>query len=427
MMRVFAAAARDWSSETSDKPKNLSITHSALPHLPDELRTELTTTFCEDLQARRALAPLLLFPELPGYSIWQESLRDLDVEPDWPPLMRAVAQTLDHQSQLATDARWMKVFFWLAVGELNFSEEEMIREIVGYPDYGDLHHVRPMIRASEISMVGMASDDGAPTNWPSTFWVKCLRDTPCMERILGESSPAIPPVSTTPHQLASVRNDVIHHFFETLDTTATHARHDTAFGAALYSLSILEELTRIAAATSIMGRFALRSLLECAITLTYLATKDGPQLWRSYRVYGAGQAKLALLKLEEDEGTPEYVDLEELERLANDDAWEEFVEINLGHWDRSNLRKMSDEADVRSLYDRYYPWTSAYLHSHWSALRDSCFQHCTNPLHRLHRIPRAGTRMLPDVLADACAIVDETLSVLAKLYPPFVPRVSLTS
>ena len=424
IMRRIATTARDWSQETAEKPKDLAITHSGLPDLPQELRTKVMAIICEDLAARRALAPLLLFPELPGYSIWHESLDELDVKPDWPPLMTAVARTLYHQSEEATDARWMKQFFLLAVGKLHLPTQEMVRQIVQYPDYGDLRAVRPFIRASEIGMVGL---DPPPTNWATTFWTKCLNETPCMQRTSTQSSPVISPIGTTAEQIASVRKDVIEHFFASLHTTATDPRHDTSFGTALYSLSILEELVGILAPTSIMTRFALRTLLECTLTLVYLAYKDDPDLWKSYRVYGAGQAKLALLKLEEDEGAAQYVNVEELEELANDDAWEEFLEINLGHWDRSTLLRMAEEAGMRSLYDRYYPWTSAYLHGHWSAIRDSSFQHCMNPLHRLHRIPRSGARPLPDVLVDACAIVDETLSVLANLYPPFVPRVSLRS
>jgi len=427
MMRHIATTALDWSRETPEKPKDLGITHSALPDLPQELRTKVMVIICDELAARRALAPLLLFPELPGYSIWQESLDGLDVEPNWPPLMRAVARTLYHQSQEATDARWMKLFFSLGVGQLHLPSKEMVREIVQYPDYGDLRAVRPIIRASEGAMASLESSEGPSKNWATTFWTKCLDETPCAQRIPTQSAPVIPPIGTTAQQIATVRNVLIKHFFATLESTATDPRHDTSFGTALYSLSILEELVRIQAATSIMARFALRTLLECTITLVYLAHKDDSDLWESYRVYGAGQAKLALLKLEEDEGPAEYVNLEELEELANDDAWEEFVEINLGHWDQSTLLRMAEEGGVRSLYDRYYPWTSAYIHGHWSAIRDSSFQHCMNPLHRLHRVPRSGARPLPDLLVDACAIVDQTLSVLANLYPPFVPRVSLRS
>lgn len=426
IMQRIATTTLEWTRQTANKPEGLGITHSALAELPQELRTKVMAIICQDLPARRALAPLLLFPELPGYSIWEESLDRLDVEPDWPPLMQAVARTLYHQSQEATDARWMKVFFSLAAGQLHLPSEDSVREIVEYPDYGDQHAVRPTIRAGEGAMTGLQNMEGPSTNWPTTFWAKCLDETPCMRRVPAQSTPVIPPAGTTTQQISSVRNNLIQHQFATLETTATDPRHDTSFGTALYSLSILEELLRIGAATSITARFALRTLLECAVTLAYLAHEDAPDLWKSYRVYGAGQAKLALLKLEEDEGPPQYVTLGELEELANEDVWQEFVEINLGHWDRTTILRMADKAGIRPLYDRYYPWTSAYLHGHWSAIRDSSLQHCMNPLHRLHRVPRSSARPLPDVLVDACAIVDETLSVLANLYPPFVPRVSLS-
>ena len=68
-------------------------------------------------------------------------------------------------------------------------------------------------------------------------------------------------------------------------------------------------------------------------------------------MYGTGQAKLAFLKLAdlEDQDIPSYVTLEELEELANEDRWKEFVDIDLGNWAKLDLRRMSDEAGVKDL------------------------------------------------------------------------------
>src|SRR5215208_8280936 len=60
-------------------------------------------------------------------------------------------------------------------------------------------------------------------------------------------------------------------------------------------------------------------------------------------------------------------------------------------------------------YDRYYGWASAFSHGHWGAVRDSVLQTCQNPLHRLHRIPRATRRTLEDDVHDACRLVDQVL------------------
>jgi len=49
--------------------------------------------------------------------------------------------------------------------------------------------------------------------------------------------------------------------------------------------------------------------------------------------YGAGQAKLALLKREDmSSHKPRFVTQAALEALANEDNFQVYVEINLGHW-----------------------------------------------------------------------------------------------
>ena len=178
----------------------------------------------------------------------------------------------------------------------------------------------------------------------------------------------------------------------------------------------------IGISSSVIARHAIRSILESYITLGYLAKRDDPELWSSYRVYGAGQAKLALIKLEESTDQPEFVTQETLERLANEDIWQEFLAINVGHWDKINTRIMSEKAGLKEIYDRYYPWTSQFVHGQWGAIRDSVFQTCMNPLHRLHRIPVESTRMLPDTIADASFIMNGVLGLVDELYPPFTLR-----
>jgi Family of unknown function (DUF5677) len=104
----------------------------------------------------------------------------------------------------------------------------------------------------------------------------------------------------------------------------------------------------------ISARMSLRTLLECFVTLAYLVKRDSDELWRAYRAFGAGQVKLAFIKLNESEGKVGYVKTESLERLANEDMWQEFLPISLDHWEKTNLRAMSQQADVKEGYDQYY-------------------------------------------------------------------------
>ena len=182
----------------------------------------------------------------------------------------------------------------------------------------------------------------------------------------------------------------------------------------------------VGASTSIGARFGLRVLLESYVTLAYLLAKDEMEMWRSYRVYGAGQAKLAALKLEEAVGHPLSISVERLRGIANEDIWEEFVDIDLGHWARVNLRQLAINAGVKEDYDRFYSWTSTYAHGHWGAVRSVVFDTCGNPLHRLHRIPREEPLAQPDSIADAVELVDKTLALVDKAYLGFPDRLAVT-
>src|SRR5690348_6126955 len=52
---------------------------------------------------RRLLASLNLFRELPARELWEGALTEERGAPDWAVLEKAVAATLNHQSQEATD------------------------------------------------------------------------------------------------------------------------------------------------------------------------------------------------------------------------------------------------------------------------------------------------------------------------------------
>ena len=179
--------------------------------------------------------------------------------------------------------------------------------------------------------------------------------------------------------------------------------------------------------TRIVGAVALRSLAEVCITLRYLRKTDLPAMWQSYRVYGAGQAKLASGKPQQMHGDlPTFLDESTLHSIANEDIWQEFLDIDVGHWASSNLRKLATDCGAKDIYDKYYDWSSGFIHGSWAAVRDTNFVSCHNPLHRLHRIPRVAHRSLNWVEPDAIGLVNEMITALEGLFPSDekIPRVA---
>lgn len=119
----------------------------------------------------------------------------------------------------------------------------------------------------------------------------------------------------------------------------------------------------------------------------------------------------------------EIVDAQAMGHIANEDKWQEYVPINLGNWDTSDLRTISTQVGEKELYDKYYPYTSGYIHANWGAVREASFQMCLNPLHRMHRIPRFGLPVLPNSTEDCRYLVNKIFELVDELYPSFKDRI----
>lgn len=399
----------------------IPVTLSGIASMPQAARDAIIEAITADDTSRVALACLTAFKDLPARELWAARLGEPKPPLDWMPLMSGIARTLSHQSQESTDCQWASMYFRITSGQLKLPTDELNHQITDYPDFGDQRTVRPSIRATEVTM---DNNYRIETGWSEKFWKQCLRETPCQSapsRDTRISSEAVVSVEKVDRAI----DRLVKHSGGSLQTTAVDPKHDTIFGTALYCLGILREVAEFSANGAIGGRMGLRAVLECYVTLAYLMKKNDEALWKSHRVYGAGQGKLAFLKIDEIEDAserPAYVSADTIGLLANEDQWQEYLPIDVGDWEKSDLRKRSEFAGVKADYDRYYSWTSAYVHGNWGAIRTSVLTTCFNPLHRLHRIPQRYPRPLGDVVPDLIYLVDKILTLVDTAYPPFEAR-----
>ena len=402
--------------EHEQKEQIHDITLTSIADLEDTVRTELVRVIVEPTEVSSALSSLLFFDALPGRECWEKHLPQ--VEPDLDRLMVAVSAVLPHQSQQATDCRWLRLMTKAAAGKMFLPREEahLADELLNYPNKYDQHQVRPTIRAME----GAISSFNAPDlTWPTAFWNESRVKTGCIKAPQQDSQPSFDG-TVTRQNISEIRNHLEEHWQQTYPTTAIDHKHDAVFGMAFYCLRILEEMMGIGIWNSVLGRLGLRTILETRINLNYLLVKDDPALWRKWREYGAGQAKLNALKFDESIDPPKYIDVASIEQIASEDKREEFLSVNLASWSGRDLRRVSEEVNLKDTYDQFYSWTSGYSHGMWGSIRESCYQICANPLHRLHRHPQ---RMpLHDTVDDAAMLVDEVIQHVDEAYPTFGQR-----
>jgi len=415
---VRVDADGDELARTLDKPPDINhvvvVDQTKLAEITDDQFQSFIAILLGYPLGYSALRPILRIECLPGKERWKRALDMDSADDDWTRLAQAIAGVLDHQSEKSTDIRWFKLILTIISGhmQLHVSMSDRAEELRLFPDNGDMRRVRPFIRSREMML-----RRNPPSVWVNQFWNELLSKTRCIDPTRQEEY-TVGMTTIDPGALYVARRDVIQRFLQNMKALRVDARLDSSFGLVLYALSIIEELGRHRLQTRILGRLALRALVEANITLHYLIEKDNDGLWKSYRVYGAGQAKLAFLKAQELQGDlPPFIDEDALHSIANEDTWQEYLDIDIGHWANSNLRKLAMECGSKDLYDKYYDWASAFAHSHWGAVRDTNFLNCHNALHRLHRIPRLAHRRLNTVEADALELVNDMISRRERLFP----------
>jgi hypothetical protein len=417
---------RHRADQPSD-PEKLSfdaiLDFDSIALVSDDLFHEFFALIATHTRAKDALRPLLLISSPPGIARWHQALQTNDSEQDASQLAAAIARCLDHQSESSTDIRFLKVAVPIVAGRLKFGPgmEERVQEILEFPNRGDLRSVRPSVRAMEVSV---RRHPRPP--WVREFWNECVNGTPCIDPTDLRSELKRSAAILDPRNVFGCRQRLATRFFEVKTSERTDARLDATFGLVLYALSIIATLAVTRSHETMLGRLAIRALVEARVTLAFLASRDELKLWNQWRVYGAGQVKLAFLKAQESTSDlPTFYDSEELQQLADEDIWQEHLDIDLGHWTKGNLRWMAAEAGEKDLYDRYYAWSSTFVHAQWGAVRDTDYVTCHNPLHRLHRIPRAIARRQASVETDAAQLLNGMLVLVESLYPGGEPLLRL--
>ena len=122
-------------------------------------------------------------------------------------------------------------------------------------------------------------------------------------------------------------------------TTEVDARHDTTFGITLFAINLAIGAGRGNVHRRAEGRLVLQTIVESYVTLKFLEQKDDPTMWLQYRNYGIGQSKLTLLKNLRVEDLPDFINLDDLQRYANEDISQEFTTINLSPEQRGTSAK----------------------------------------------------------------------------------------
>lgn len=423
-----------WIQKNKRSYKINGITHTDIASYDGILRKRFINHIVRQA-GTDALKPILLFKDMPAYDDWRDTLGGVDVDPEaaYRQLAESLADVMFHQTQEATDVRWVKLMGSIIAGKISMPGE-MIDKFIEYPEKYDQRSVRPSIRSSEMatSMTNVMGGVAVANEWPIVFWRRLQDETICMpefsnqkEEMLGRYKSESDDKKHYNTILPRIRESLVFHSLSTSTTTGVDPRHESVFGLAIYALDVFIENVILTVGGTSSGRVNARIIFETYITLKYLIQKEqnGDNLWATYRDYGIGQFSLIDRKYKEEGFISNMVDPSTVDLIANEDKWQEYVSINLGNWDSSDLRTISIYVGEKGLYDKYYSYTSGFIHANWGAVREASMQRCLNPLHRAHRIPRFELPVLPSTNEDCRQLVNKVLEIVDRTYPSFTNRV----
>ena len=118
------------------------LDHHQIAKLSQENFSVLFDPILADDVARERLGALLLFDGLPDRSHWEAYLERPSDDDAFGWLANGVAVAFDHQSQEATDCRWVRLCAKLAIGKMHFAPRRGAERVLERAARAGSHHRR---------------------------------------------------------------------------------------------------------------------------------------------------------------------------------------------------------------------------------------------------------------------------------------------
>jgi hypothetical protein len=365
------------------------------------------------------LSPLTVLYRAKDYPEFNEAFNvpEIHFEKRLKRLVNAIEIYFPHQSNEATDLRFFKLAFHLFAGKIHISKDatNAIEVLSNYPhtshDNEKMAAYRSIIRAMEGSFGESENSD-----FISDFWKRIGMITRCSPvRIMRDEN-------TFDHQpFIKKYQKILEYVVNSYKAESLlNDKFDVIIGSITYALKIFCEVNNNNLGNGVLGRPAVRILIEILIILKYLLKRENenPEIWLEYKLYGIGKYKIILLKARENEleesahFVPPVVDM-----LVNEIKWEEFIDVDLKYFDKQGIREKSIEVGEKYLYDLFYDYDSSFAHGLWGAIRETSMLKCNNASHQYHIVPDIfAVQNLPDVKADCFNIMMRLLDFLKQNY-----------
>ena len=368
--------------------------------------------------AKEALAPLTIFLTVSKAPVFAECFycRNQSTEDRCETIIQTMRNIMDHQSNEATDIRFVVLYFSLLSGRMHLLEKQL-NLLMAYPTckHTDeiMHMARPTVRSLEMMLLTFEKTESV---YIKEFW-RCVSEmTDCDIFIVKFSKEKrnITAYMENLHEVFAYLSELF------VSTDPLDEKMNVLLGIATYSYKRLKEIYEHQLFNSISGRSCVRVLIEDYIMMKYLVKNEHSHdnIWRDYQLYGMGLYKLVLARHRENNVSEQsHFDERYVEALVNEFKNEEFLDMDTKYFDKQNIRLKAESVGEKDLYGLYYDYDSSFEHGLWGAIRESSLLKCNNPAHRNHCVPDIEDKTrLKTVLPDCVMVMNKTVCFLNELY-----------
>ncbi len=397
----------------------------------NEIREKLAEIRIID-ELRSNISPLVsLYQECPLRLFYDEEYlnsRMPSMEFAFGVLKRVVSDCYDRMSRPAALAQTTVMYIYGMTGTIKRAEGVEIGDLNAILSYPDTSESREIASSSRAFMKILMHYNDNRSKWCEYFWRHGYIISPCevLEEAIPESTDsdtdALKDFAIITQQYKQDLYDEIDRFWDKFELDLAHPEKDEVLGGLIARQARFA--TSIATESNLcsfdIGRILMRCMVDTHITIIWLIKKNDDTLYRQFIDYGVGQDKLISEHISDKsdginaESFPAGKDL--FEKLSIDSDYD-FSIVNVGHWAGKSTRRIAQEAGCMDVYDLSYSSLSASIHGSWNEISKVNLQHCYNPLHRFHRIPKfEKPPILLDIVDHAALIMYESFNAWADYY-----------
>lgn len=368
--------------------------------------------------AKEALSPLTVIFTTSKAPIFSECFYcpGQSVKDRCKSIIQVMHDIMEHQSNEATDIRFVVLYFNLLSGKLHLEKEQVdLLDAYVKSKHTDeiMHKARPTVRALEGTILTFEIPEVA---YLKMFW-RCVSEmTECSIFAIKfpEEKRSITSYMGNLHEVLTYLSDLF------VSTDPLDEKMNVLLGIATYSYKRLKEIYDHKLFNSLSGRSCVRILIENYIMIRYLVKNERfhDNIWRDYQLYGIGGYKLVLARHRERTGSLQsHFDERYIEALVNEFQSESFIDMDTRYFNKQNIRVKAESVGEKDLYGLYYDYDSSFEHGLWGAIRESSLLKCNNPAHKYHCIPDVEDEIrLKTVLPDCIMVMNKTVSFLNEIY-----------